>query len=173
MKKAHTVSTISAHEQLVIMQWYSITKKLFCLLIMVLTACTFTYWYLQNYYMRTCRPAISAAYAEMVAKKHATQAVCVRNQKQKEAELQKSSAMIANYAGIINLHIDATHNAQLTELKLSPSDIIARYAVPNRNSIQSCIDKLSESSAVVTVSLESVEQKNNASTCTIHALWKK
>lgn len=140
---------------------------------MLLAASTVTYWYVHNYYMRTCMPSISPTYVETIAKKHAAQTLYLRNKKQKEAELQKNSAIIANYARIIELHTEPTHNAQLTELKLFPQDITAHYSVTNHNSIQNCVDTLSEIAAIEEVSLESVEQRNSTSTCTLHAPWKK
>ena len=175
MKKINGIHTLSAHEQLAILAWYNTTKKLLWGVFMVLITATTTHIYLQKYYLHTCTPCISPTYTEIIAKKHATQNTCIRNQKQKNTEQQQTSALITNYATIINLHTEPSTTTQLTELQLSPQGITTHYAITNRNAIQTCIDRLTVSPVIKQVSFESIEQKSTStqSNCVIKATWQK
>ena len=173
MKKINGIHAISAQEQLTIVYWYTITKKILYATIVILATLTITRVYLQKYYLRTCSPCISPAYAETIAKKHAAQTTCMRKQKQKDTELQQSSALISNYATIINLHTEPSTTAQLTDLQLSPQSIIAHYVIANRTAIQTCLERLTASPVIKQASFESIEQKTNLCTCVIKATWQK
>ena len=175
MKKINGIHTLSAHEQLAILAWYNTTKKLLWVIFMMLIAATIIHIYLQKYYLHTCTPCISPTYTEIIAKKHATHSIYIRNQKQKNSEQQQSSVLITNYATIINLHTEPSTTTQLTELQLSPQGITTHYAITNRNAIQICIDRLNASPVIKQASFESIDQKNTTiqSNCVIKATWQK
>jgi hypothetical protein len=173
MKKINGVETISTQQQREILLWYTISKRLLLLCIMLLVAATVTQWYLHRYYAPSCTPCISKAYADEINKKHTATKNGAQNKKVIETERARGTALIAHYATALALHHDQVQNTQLTDLKLTPQGFTARYMITNRNAVQPLLDHLTASSEIQKASLESIEQKNNVITCTIQAVWKK
>lgn len=173
MKKINGVETISTQQQREILQWYTISTRLLLACIMLLAAATVTQWYLHRRYAPNCRPCITKQLADTINKKHTEKRLCTQNKKLIEAEHARGTALIAHYAAALSLHHEPAQNAQLTDLKLAPQGLTARYAITHRSAVQQCLDRLTASSAIQKASLESIEQKNNVSSCTIHATWKK
>ncbi len=173
MKKINGIDTLSTHDQRAIMQWYGITKSLLCVVIMILIATTATLWCIQKYYAHPCNPCISPAYAAVIAKKYAAYTAAIHIQKQKNDESQKTTALIANYVALINLHITQPATIQLTDLHLSTQGVSAHYTVTNRAALQDCLNRMIQSSVVYEAAIESIEQKNKSTTinCVIKATW--
>lgn len=94
MKKINGITTFSTGEQIAILHWYIITKRLLCTIIMILIAATATLWYIRTYYARPCKPCISPAYAAVVAKKHAAYTAAHHNQKKERMNTKKRQSLL-------------------------------------------------------------------------------
>src|SRR5262245_33259207 len=172
-KKINGIDTVSPQQQMIIVQWYMITKRIVLIVIMLLCAATITLWYLHRHYIPNCKPCITKAYADSINKKHAAKINCSHAQKEREIERQHGTAQITNYAAVIGLHTEPASFAQLIDLRLTSQNLIARYALTNRDAVQQCIERLEANSVIQKATFESIEQKNNMNTCTVHATWKK
>jgi len=173
MKKLNGVETISTQQQQAILLWYTISKRLLLVCTMLLIAATATQWYIHRRYAPTCKPCITKAYADEINKKHTTLKNCTQNKKMIEAERARGTALLTHYATALTLHHDQLHTTQLTDLKLTSQGLTARYTITNRTAVQQLLDRLTANTEIQKSSLESIEQKNNVSMCTIQAVWGK
>lgn len=173
MKKINGIDTISAQEQIAIIRWYSISKQIIIVIISLLITITCTQWYLLRRYTPSCKPCITASYAEVINKKHAEKTSHMHTKKTVKTEQERGNTVLKNYLSFIESHLNKTSSAQLTDVRLTPQGFDAHYSSPHRSAVQHQLKELSENTAVKSVSLHSIEQKNTTTTSSFSGTWKE
>ena len=173
MKKINGIDTISAQQQVAIIRWYSISKQIVITLISLLITITCTQWYVLSRYTPNCKPCISASYADTISKKHAEKTGHVRTKKTVKTEQERGNTVLKNYISFIEFHLNKTPQAHLTDVRLTPQGFDARYNSPHRSSVQHQLKDLSAHNVVSSVSLDTIEQKNNTTTSSLSGTWKE
>ncbi len=173
MKKINGIQALSAHQQLEIMRWYIISKRILVTLVSLLIAITVTQWYILRRYAPTCKPCITQSYANTIGKKHAEKIGCVRNKKMLETEQEHGRNILKQYTSLLASHLNqSSQSARLTELRLTSQGFDAHYIAHHRSALEKQLKELAANPAINTVSLNTIEQKNNTVMSLISGTWK-
>lgn len=174
MTKINTIDTLSVAQQVKIIRWYLISKRIILTLVSLLALITFSQWYLLHRYAPSCKPCITQSYADTIGKMHTEKTTLLKYKKAAATEQEKAITMLKNYLSFITEYINQnTLCPRLTDLRLTSQGFEAHYSATHPTALQNQLKELTANAMISKVSLNTIEQKNNTLVSSFGGTWKE